>query len=248
MDRPESFLCSDEKTEKTFVSFKISEKQPGRFFFNLKQTDIISPVIIKPELVFSTFFGGKNDEWGQDLVIDEKGAVYITGTTKSADFPVKAGFELNNKNNGYDLFITKFDKQNMSPVYSVVIGGGSTDIANGITVDNEYNIYAAGHTESEDFLVTTAVFSGNFNGGDYDLFVCKLGKNTGRIIYSTYIGGKGFDRFSKMSIDKWRNIYVTGITKSDNFPVVSEAFDKTCNEDTDAFMLVLNSVGTALQT
>jgi hypothetical protein len=42
-------------------------------------------------LLYSTFLGGTNSEFGSDLALDAAGNLYVTGVTYSADFPTTRG-------------------------------------------------------------------------------------------------------------------------------------------------------------
>lgn len=50
---------------------------------------IIAPVI----LVYSTNFGGSGGDVGKDIAVDHAGHVYVTGTTRSSDFPTLNPFQ-----------------------------------------------------------------------------------------------------------------------------------------------------------
>ena len=41
-------------------------------------------------LVYSTFLGGTNSEWGRDIAVDTAGNAYVTGKTMSSNFPTTA--------------------------------------------------------------------------------------------------------------------------------------------------------------
>ena len=58
-------------------------------------------------LVFSTFFGGIGSETGYDVDIDSQGALYLTGRTNSANFPIQNAYD-SSYNGGYnDGFVAK---------------------------------------------------------------------------------------------------------------------------------------------
>ena len=59
----------------------------------------------KNALVFSTYLGGSEREWGYGVAVDKKGAVYAVGETYSEDFPLKNPFQKDQKD--IDGFVTK---------------------------------------------------------------------------------------------------------------------------------------------
>src|SRR4029077_6479177 len=67
-------------------------------------------------LVYSTFLGGTDIDWGTGIAVDSSGNAYVTGTTYSRDFPTTSGgFQTtcggggNNYSNCWDAFVTKIN-------------------------------------------------------------------------------------------------------------------------------------------
>jgi hypothetical protein len=61
-------------------------------------------------LVYSTFLGGKNDDYAYAIAVDSAGAAYVAGYTSSSDFPTTPGAFDTSWNGGYyDAFVTKLD-------------------------------------------------------------------------------------------------------------------------------------------
>ena len=65
------------------------------------------------------------------------------------------------------------------------------------------------------------------------------------LIYSTYLGGSGFDQGYAIAVDSFGNAYVTGKTAAIDFPTTPGAF-QTNYGGGDAFITKLNAAGTAL--
>lgn len=65
------------------------------------------------------------------------------------------------------------------------------------------------------------------------------------LIYSTYLGGSGFDQGYAIAVDALGNAYVTGQTAAIDFPTTSGAF-QTNYGGGDAFVAKLNPTGSAL--
>ena len=65
------------------------------------------------------------------------------------------------------------------------------------------------------------------------------------LVYSTYLGGSGVDSGSGIAVDSSGNVYVTGITSSDNFPTAN-AYQAQLSGNQNAFAAKLNPGGSAL--
>ena len=142
--------------------------------------------------------------------------------------------------------------------YSTYLGGSSNDTVHAIAVDLQGNVYLAGETVSPDFPVTAGAFQrqhagvpGNdcsFETGCYvpDAFITKLDQS-GKIVYSTYLGGSSGDIAYGIAVDASGNAYVSGTTSSPNFPVTAGAFQTSPSSNSShVFVAKLNPSGSAL--
>jgi hypothetical protein len=75
--------------------------------------------------------------------------------------------------------------------------------------------------------------------------VAKLNATGTGLIYSTYLGGSGFDQLSGIAVDSAGNAYLTGQTNSTDFPTASP-LQATLKGSYNAFVTKLNPSGTAL--
>ncbi|MGH9931202.1 MAG: SBBP repeat-containing protein, partial [Pyrinomonadaceae bacterium] len=180
------------------------------------------------------------------------GCAYVTGYTYSPDFPVTPG-AYDTSRAGLDAFITKFAPDGRSLVYSTFLGGALREQGQGIAVDANGNAYVTGLTESSDNPFTTEyegfpVTPGAFQTvGSFDAFVTKLNPQGSALVYSTYLGGTAdVDRGWGIAIDGADCAYITGDTKSSNFPVASPIQAVFGYGLSDAFVTKLNAAGTGL--
>ncbi|MEJ2278534.1 MAG: SBBP repeat-containing protein [Candidatus Lokiarchaeota archaeon] len=100
-------------------------------------------------LIWNTTWGGKADDEGWDIMVDDFGIIYVTGYTESFG----AG-EL-------DVFLTCFNSAG-SLIWNTTWGGKANDEGRGVIVDDSNNIYVTGKTESFDVAQQNA-FLGRFD-------------------------------------------------------------------------------------
>jgi subtilisin-like proprotein convertase family protein len=191
-------------------------------------------------LVYSTYLGGSYNDVATSLALDGGRNAYIAGSTESADFPTTAGAWQRQMSaqpwcDAYweictDAFVTKLNAAGSALVYSTFLGAGLSDDASGIAVDAAGNAHVTGSTWSTDFPTLRPVQPNR--GGDLDAFVTKLNATGSALVYSSYLGGakwsdtfsEGEDAGARIALDPTgANAFVTGLTRSPNFPVTAGA-------------------------
>lgn len=127
-------------------------------------------------------------------------------------------------------------------VYSTYLGGSGFDAGFGITVDGSGHAYVTGHTDSPNFPTTAGAFQLS-NAGGNDAVVTKLNRAGTGLVYSTYLGGSGFDTGRAIAVDCVGNAHVTGGTSSLNFPTTPGAIQSANGGGSGAFVTKLNRGG-----
>ena len=186
-------------------------------------------------LVYSTYLGGSDYDYGGGIAVDTSGNTFVTGITFSANFPTTAG-AFQTTLDGQDVFVTELNPAGSGLVYSTYLGGSDYDYGGGsIAVDISGNAYVAGSTYSSDFPTTAGAFQTTL-GGDDDAFVTELNPTGSGLVYSTYLGGSGNDEGYPIAVDTSGNFYVTGRTYSSNFPTTLGAFQTLPDGSEDVFV------------
>ncbi|MFP5287433.1 MAG: SBBP repeat-containing protein, partial [Thermoanaerobaculia bacterium] len=135
-------------------------------------------------LVYSTYLGGSDTDWGQAIAVDRGENVYISGYTQSTDYPVKDPVQgACAPPSCFDAIVTKINAAGSAIVYSTYLGGGSEsvggpgawDFGRGIAVDPSADAYVAGETYATDFPTVNAFQPSS--GGDVDGFVARIATN-----------------------------------------------------------------------
>lgn len=208
------------------------------------------PLIIDPELDYSTYLGGSNEDRGYAVAVDSAGSAYITGFTHSTDFPLPVAQVFQDLlAGGTDAFVTKLTPDGTQLVYSTYLGGSADDVGTAIVVDAYNNATLTGYTLSCDFPVWEAVQYNKSSCYGSDAFVTRLWDNGTALVYSTYLGGCGDDAGLGIAMNSSVNTdtFITGYTYSPDFPNTS-AFQQNLSGGSDAFVTNINYDGTTNAT
>ena len=216
------------------------------------------------DLVYSTYLGGIGDDAGNGIAVDKDGNAYVagmagTGGNNQTDFPTTPGaFQTEAGRFGQGTFVAKLNPSGTDLVYATLVKGQTTESQNwpwGIAIDEGRNVYVTGQTTprftgADDFPTTPGAPQPNFGGGNSDAFAFKLNPTGSGLVYSTFLGGTGFEDIyggGAIAVDRDGNAYVAGSTASPNFPSPNtlQTF-KGGGFTGDAFVAKLNPAGTTL--
>jgi len=207
-------------------------------------------------LLYSTYLGGSDEDYGAAIAVDSSGDAYVAGYTYSTNFPVENPLQPDNAG-GVDAFVAELSPDGSSLIYSTYWGGSLDDVGTGIAVDSKGNAFLSGYTESTNFPVSSGAFQTTFGGGAHNAFVVKFDPGGAQLGYSTYLGGSGDDYAYAAAVDSASGAYVTGATNSINFPTLN-AFQRSytggeCAAESsnpfpcfNVFVAKLNPAGSAL--
>jgi len=194
-------------------------------------------------LVYSTFIGGSEDDEANDIAVTSGGNATIVGATDSGNFPTTAGAPQSSNRGTDDAYILQLNSSGNGLVFSTYLGGSGMDDAEGVALDGSGNVYVTGSTASANFPTAQALDS-TYNG-TMDAYVTKLNSGGTAWVYSTFLGGSGFDAGASVAVDGSGSAYVAGETSSTNFPT-QNPYQSSNNGGQDVFVAKLNSTGSAL--
>jgi len=148
---------------------------------------------------WSSQIGGKSRDTGTSIAVDDKGSVYVSGTTNSPldghyhDFFLHDIFVLKYSGEGEKIWATQF--------------GDNLEIkkVDDIAVDANGNVYVTGYAYGD--------LDGEANGGQRDIFLTKFRKD-GTKAWTRMFGGEEWDEGKCLAIDKEGGIYVAGVTEN----------------------------------
>ncbi len=198
-------------------------------------------------LVYSTYLGGSDFDYGNGIGVDSAGNACVTGFTSSTNFPTANAVQGTNAGGDGDAFVTKLNATGSARLYSTYLGGSNYDGGHDIAVDSAGNAHVTGFTQSANFPTANAVQgTPGLNVGILgDAFVTKLNASGSALLYSTYLGGSSGDQGNGIAVDSAGNAYVTGATASTDFPTTNAVQGTNAGGDADAFVTKLNANGSA---
>lgn len=157
-----------------------------RYGFRVGRRDPSLPLVIDP-LIASTYFGGPDEDWGEDIDVYWKtGEVYVTGATTDTgpeESPIGQ----------HDAFVLRMTPDLTTLEAISFFGGSGDDLGLGLTVE-ERGVWVVGETTSTDLPVTPDVYGPGHHGGRTDGFIARFTNDLEYLDACTYHGGSGEDR------------------------------------------------------
>ena len=216
------------------VSFKVGKYDPA------------ATLVIDPSIIFSTFTGSTDDNWGYAATPGPDGSLFAGGIVFGSRYPVSPGAvdtifgggTAEGTFSGYDMAIFKFSPNGRNRVYATFLGGNGNEQPHSMISDASGNLVIAGRTSSDNY----PAFSRFGAGGAYDIVITKLNAAGSAILGSVKIGGSGDDGVniapkyptlspnavslrrnygddarSEVILDAANNIYLASVTRSTDF-------------------------------
>ncbi len=198
---------------------------------------------------YTKTFGGDVFDEAKAVAVDSHGNVFVAGYffSSSVDFNPGVGVDTHTNNGGTDIFLTKINADGTYG-YTKTIGGAGSEIANGISVDSDDNIYITGLFSSAavDFNPNDDGSDPQSTAGDNDIFLTKINAD-GTYGYTKTIGGAGAEAGNSVFLDSQDNIYITGLFSSagvDFNPNDDGSDPQSTAGDNDIFLTKINADGT----
>ncbi len=135
--------------------------------FQLGSYDSKRLLVIDPQRVWATYYGGNNTVESAYSAIDPLGNVVIAGSTIATNMPSSPGVMQRRLKAQVDGYVAKFD-ENGTFLWHTYYGGSLTDRLYDVTTDAKGNIWTCGQSNSKDRPEFTNVLLGSAPYGDPD--------------------------------------------------------------------------------
>jgi PKD repeat protein len=220
---------------------------------------------------YATFLGGRNNELPTSLVVNDQNELYVLGITRSDNFPTSFNAYDRNFNGTFDarvargdidIVVSKISADGSLLVGSTFVGGTAFDGVNerdgllynfyaddsrgDIIVDGLGNCFVVSSTKSADFPTTPGCFQSSLRGTQ-DAVLFKMNPDLSQLVWSTYIGGNGYEAGYNLNFDMRGGLYAVGGTTSLNFPTTTGAWQTSYQGGrSDGFVVHASSDGQRL--
>ncbi len=204
------------------------------------------------QLLWSTYLGGSDNDAGYAIALDDSANVYVTGGTRSIDFPATTGALQTSYSGGKaDGYIAKIKSDGTSILFSTYWGTAAYDQCYFVQLDKKGDVYVVGQTEG-----SMPVTSGVYNNPNSGQFITKINDSLNTLLFSTVFGnGNGQPNISPAAflVDYCENIYVTGwggniITgpPTTGMPLTGNAYQSSNPDGYNFYLFVLSTNATSL--
>ncbi|NOS91847.1 MAG: hypothetical protein HOP30_07990 [Cyclobacteriaceae bacterium] len=205
---------------------------------------------------------------GDLIVLGISGSSNFPVSANAFDNTFNFGVPINNRVLGtsdvWDIVLTRFSSTGNRLVGSTFLGGSGNDGLNlpkqsggplvvnygdemrgDVITDDAGNVYISSVTGSPNFPIVNG-FDNSFNNGTTDGVVAKLSSDLSSVIWSSYVGGSGFDAAYSIKFDNNNNIVLAGGTTSVDFPVTAGSYQTVFNGIVDGWIARIAPDGSAV--
>ena len=119
-----------------------------------------------------------------------------------------------------------------------LLGGSAGDNPDGIRIDPDGNLVLFGQTGSADFPVSSNAYQST-KGTKDDAVIVILSPNLDRLLYSTFLGGKGNDAGRAGCVGRDGSLIVAGASSGEDWPT-KKAFQVLCKGPGDTIVAKLS--------
>ncbi len=194
------------------------------------------------KLEASTLLGGRRSDFVGGFDVDAHGNLYVVGSTLSFDFPSTEGAFDESYNGFFDGYISQL-KADLTDLHaSTFLGGTDSDVLEGLVLKGSGYVYVAGYSTSPDIPIPFGSQDSTLTAsGEADIFISRLNASLSSNLASTFLGGSDQQNCNAIAVNRYGNVYVSGTTRSSDYPSTDTAFDNSFNGGTgDVFITIID--------
>lgn len=192
--------------------------------------------------LWSTYYGGSDEEIEANVACDGSGNVYLTGQATSTGSIASPGAYQTVYTGNPDVYLAKFNAAGVRQ-WATYYGGAESEETPSVACDPSGDILLSGTTDSDDGIAYNAMHQG-FRAGSKDGFVAKFDA-AGNLLWGTYVGGSDTEILTDVAVDPTGKVLVAGSTSSpdgiSSLGAYKEVIDAASD---DAFLIKLFDDGT----
>ncbi|NND94939.1 MAG: T9SS type B sorting domain-containing protein [Flavobacteriales bacterium] len=160
-------------------------------------------------LLWSTFFGGSEEDAALSITSNDEGHIIVCGSSASPDLLTTTSLQETYQGGVADGYVLVLDPDSQEVTYCTYWGSPDWDRAYMVELDSDGNIHLFGQTQSGDDFIQNAEYSVPNSGQ----FISKLSPELDEVIWSTTFGnGNGLPNISPTAflVDVCDRIYLSG--------------------------------------
>jgi gliding motility-associated-like protein len=256
---PYTYQTGSTSSSTVLTKYKVKD---NTVTLDVEDYDKNATLVIDPQLIFSSFTGSSEDNWGYAATPGADGSFFSGGIVFGSGFPVSIGaLQTTFAGGDYDIAIFRFSANGSARVYATYIGGSEKEQPHSMIADAAGNLIVAGRTNSPNYPLLTSIPS---TGSGYDIVITKINNTGTAILGSAKIGGSGDDGVnmndkavppfgdngirrnygddakSEVLLDASNNIILASCTQSSDFPTINPV-QSTFGGSQDGIILKLTS-------
>ena len=129
--------------------------------------------------------------------------------------------------------------------WSTYLGDYDHDLASDVVFLPSGEVLVTGATFSSAYPVTPGAHDPTWNG-NFDAFISRLSADGTTLLFSTFLGGSGYDAAAGIAVGSGGEIYVAGDTDSVDFPTPAGGYASSGQGGVDGFLARLDPSGSTL--
>ncbi len=233
--------------DQELVDVRYCVLEENRFGFAADERDPDAALIVDPQLLWGTLWGGLDFDFFYDLDGDDRGHATVVGNTHSPNFPTTFG-AYQRQQVFESGFASQFDADG-ALIFSTLFGGDREDSISKVCLTADYGVVVAGI--SREYVpgalpVTPGALQPTPPSGagsqSYQNFLAQFSADGTALDWCTYFGGNDWEYWADIEMTPAGQLVVAGMTDSTDFPTTVGP-PHNGNDERDAYVCLIDPVG-----